>query len=199
MLIHAHQREPFDPLRTTECVMGERSSDLREDDALLAAVGEGDRGALRTLYERHAPWLLLRLVRRCGDRALAEEVVQDTFVAVWRKPSAYRGSGEVAAWIWGIGIRRLIDRLRRRSVAARILAPTGGLEPSAEEQVLAGVEFGDLATAMNRLSPELRAVLQATVLDGLTTREAARLLGISPGTVKTRLMRARAQLRAELA
>ena len=70
---------------------------------------------------------------------------------------------------------------------------------SAEEQVLAGVEHGDLAGALNRLSPELRAVLQATVLDGLTTREAARLLGIPQGTVKTRLMRARAQLRRELA
>jgi RNA polymerase sigma-70 factor (ECF subfamily) len=143
--------------------------------------------------------VFLRLLRRCGDRTIAEEVVQDTFVAVWRKPSAYRGSGEVAAWIWGIGIRRLIDRLRTRSLRGRILAPTGGLEPSAEEQVLMGVEFGDLAMAINRLSPELRAVLQATLLDGLTTREAARLLGIPPGTVKTRLMRARAQLRAELA
>lgn len=74
-----------------------------------------------------------------------------------------------------------------------------GVELSAEEQVLLGVEHGDLAGALNRLSPELRAVLQATVLDGLSTREAARLLGIPHGTVKTRLMRARAQLREGLA
>jgi RNA polymerase sigma-70 factor (ECF subfamily) len=70
---------------------------------------------------------------------------------------------------------------------------------SAEEQVLLGVEYGDLGAALNRLSPELRAVMQATVLDGLTTKEAARLLGIPQGTVKTRLMRARAQLREVLA
>jgi RNA polymerase sigma-70 factor (ECF subfamily) len=69
---------------------------------------------------------------------------------------------------------------------------------SAEDEVLLGVEFGDLAGALARLSPELRAVVQATVLDGLTTREAARLLDIPPGTVKTRMMRARAQLREEL-
>jgi RNA polymerase sigma-70 factor (ECF subfamily) len=62
-----------------------------------------------------------------------------------------------------------------------------------------GIEHGDLAGALDRLSPELRAVLQATVLDGLTTREAARLLGIPSGTVKTRLMRARRQLREGLA
>jgi RNA polymerase sigma-70 factor (ECF subfamily) len=69
---------------------------------------------------------------------------------------------------------------------------------SAEDQVLLGVEYGDLAGALGRLSPELRAVVQATVLDGLTTREAAQLLGIPAGTVKTRMMRARARLREEL-
>ena len=64
--------------------------------------------------------------------------------------------------------------------------------------VLLGVEHGDLAGAMNQLSPELREVVQATVLDGLTTREAGRLLGIPSGTVKTRMMRAKAQLREGL-
>ena len=65
--------------------------------------------------------------------------------------------------------------------------------------MLLSVEYGDLAGALNRLSPELRAVLQATALDGLTMREAGRLLGIPTGTVKTRLMRARAELREALA
>jgi RNA polymerase sigma-70 factor, ECF subfamily len=72
-------------------------------------------------------------------------------------------------------------------------------EPSAEERVLLGVEYGDLAGALDRLSPELRAVVQATVLDGLTTREAGHLLGLPAGTVKTRMMRAKAQLREALA
>ena len=74
-----------------------------------------------------------------------------------------------------------------------------GTSVSAEEQVLLGVEHGDVGAAMRALSPELRAVMQATVLDGLTTREAGRLLGIPAGTVKTRMMRARAALRQELA
>jgi RNA polymerase sigma-70 factor, ECF subfamily len=168
------------------------------DEALLRRVGEGDRAALRELYERHAPWLSLRLLRRCGDRELAAEVLQDTFVAVWRSARAYRGRGEVAAWLWGIGVRRLVDRLRRVRRASP--APNeADLEPSAEDRVLAGIEFGDLAGALRRLSPELRAVLQATVLDGLTAREAAGLLGIPVGTVKTRLMRAKAELRRALA
>jgi RNA polymerase sigma-70 factor (ECF subfamily) len=170
------------------------------DEALLNAVRDRDRRALRTLYERHAPWLLLRLTRRCADPTIVEDVVQDTFMVVWRKPQAYRGTGTVPAWIWGIGIRRLIDQLRHRSVAARRLPfPIARTEPSAEEEVLLAVEYGDLAGALNRLSPELRAVLQATALDGLTMREAGRLLGIPTGTVKTRLMRARAEVREALA
>jgi RNA polymerase sigma-70 factor (ECF subfamily) len=69
---------------------------------------------------------------------------------------------------------------------------------SAEEQVLLGVEYGDAAGALNRLSPELQVVVRAVVLDGLTTREAARLLHIPQGTVKTRMARARSLLRQAL-
>jgi len=168
------------------------------DDVLLQAVAQGDRAALEALYRRHAPWLTVRLARRCADPGLVEEVVQDTFVVVWRGASRYRGTGEVAAWIWGIGIRRLIDRLRR-APAAVLRADDAATVVSAEDQVLLGVEHGDLGDALQRLSPELRAVVQATVLDGLTTKEAGVLLGIPAGTVKTRMMRARTQLREELA
>jgi RNA polymerase sigma-70 factor (ECF subfamily) len=167
------------------------------DDALLQAVADGDRRALEALYRRHAPWLLLRLSRRCSDPGLVEEVVQDTFVGVWQGARGYRGSGEVAAWIWGIGIRRLIDRLRRlRPISFDPARPD--VVSSAEDQVLLGVHHGDLGPALARLSPELRAVLQATVLDGLTTKEAATLLGIPQGTVKTRAARARRELREAL-
>lgn len=180
---------------------GAREAD-RSDRQLLAAVVEGETGALRELHERHTPWLALRLARRCNDPGLVDEVIQDTFLAVWRSPGAYRGSGEVAAWLWGIAMRRLVDGLRRQAVRPRTLGPVStadGQAASVEEQVLLGVEHGDLARALERLSPELRAVLQATVLDGLTTREAAAYLGIPAGTVKTRMQRARAQLREALA
>ncbi len=178
--------------------MKDLSDSETTDGDLIAALRDGDARALRELYDRHAPWLVLRLSRRCADPAIVEEVVQDTFLALWRGAGRYRGQGEVAAWIWGIGIRRLIDRLRRHRVLS-IRGDRPDPEPSAEEVVLLGVEHGDLATAMDRLSPELRAVLQATILDGLTTREAGHLLQIPQGTVKTRLMRARRELREALA
>ena len=176
----------------------DRTSRRGDSDAdLVVAIADGDATALRALYQRHAAWLLVRLSHRCADPSIVEEVVQDTFLAVWKGARRYRGQGEVPAWIWGIGIRRLVDRLRRRR-SMMLLDPVGH-EPSAEDRVLLGIEHGDLGGALDRLSPELRAVLQATVLDGLTTREAGRALGIPPGTVKTRLMRARRELREALA
>jgi RNA polymerase sigma-70 factor (ECF subfamily) len=166
------------------------------DSELLGAIAEGEIGALRQLHERHAPWLAARLYRRCSDQSLVDETVQDTFVTVWRSARQYRGEGDVGAWIWGIAIRRLIDRQRRRRL---ITFDRPSVVESAEDAVLAGVGYGDLGEVLGRLSPELMAVVQATVLDGLTAREAARLLGIPTGTVKTRLMRAKRIMREQLA
>src|SRR6478672_3986920 len=167
------------------------------DEMLLLAVAERDMGAFRTLYERHAGWLAIRLARRCNDRDLVADAIGDTFVAVWQKPRGFRGDGDVAAWLWGIAIRRLVSRLRARSGVAAVWGHPE-VAPAAEEQVLLSVEYGDLGQALTRLSPEMRAVIQAVVLDGLTTREAARLLRMPEGSVKTRLSRAKVQLRAAL-
>jgi RNA polymerase sigma-70 factor (ECF subfamily) len=170
----------------------------RSDADVLAAVAGGDRHALRVLHDRHAPWLSLRLARRCADPGVVDEALQDTFLAVWRGAGRYNGHGDVGAWIWGIAARRLIDALRRLPHSEILVAEVDDRRSVVEEVVL-GVEHGDVGGALRQLSPQLRAVVQATVLDGLTSREAGRLLGIPAGTVKTRMMRARAQLRAQLA
>ncbi|MBB4939980.1 RNA polymerase sigma-70 factor (ECF subfamily) [Streptosporangium album] len=187
------------------------------DAELLAAVAAERVEALKLLHQRHAPWLRVRLARRCADADLVDDAIQDTFVAVWRDAHRYRSpEGEAAAWIWTIAIRRLISALRRIGAAPPVVAlddvhAAGGhrsgarqtsaylITESAEDAVLVGVEHGDLGTALARLSPDLRAAIQATVLDGLTTREASHLLGVPEGTVKTRVMRAKAQLRGYLA
>jgi RNA polymerase sigma factor (sigma-70 family) len=168
------------------------------DETLLVGVAERDIGAFRALYERHAGWLALRLARRCNDRDLVADAVQDTFVAVWQKPRGFRGDGDIAAWLWGIAIRRLVSRLRQRTDVAAGFERTG-TTPAAEDQVLLSVEYGDVGEALARLSPEMRAVIQAVVLDGLSAREAAQLLHVPVSSVKTRLYRAKAQLRATLA
>ncbi|MER6999647.1 RNA polymerase sigma factor [Streptomyces sp. NPDC000410] len=174
-----------------------------DDAALLRRVAtHRDADALAALYDRHAGWLHARLTRRCADPETVREVLQDTFVTVWRSAASHRG-GEAGGWLWTIAARRLVDARRAQGRTADEPAPVDRLPapsvPSAEERVLAGLEYGDVGAALDRISPELRDVLRATVIDGLTTREAARLLGIPEGTVKTRARRARRELRATLA
>jgi RNA polymerase sigma factor (sigma-70 family) len=181
------------------------SSDAEEpaDGVLVARVADGDESALEALMSRHAHWLALRLRHRVSDPDLVHDALQDTFVAVWRSAGAWRGDGDVAAWIWGIAIRRLISRVRGHSDKA-VPAPDDELgqamspTESAEDRVLVAIEHGDVGTALNRLSPELRQVVQATVIDGLSTREAAQLLGLPQGTVKGRVRAAKSALRANL-
>ena len=173
-----------------------------DDAALLRAVAGGDEEALGCLYDRHAGWLTVRLSRRCSSPDLVDQAVQDTFLAVWHGAGGYRGGGDVAAWIWGVSIRRLIDAIRRDSGKRRrpwwrLAEPS--MVVSAEDQVLVGIEHGRLGPALASLSPELRAAIEATVLDGLNTAEAAVLLSVPEGTVKSRCHRARQALRALLA
>lgn len=180
------------------------TNDARDDLALLRAVGAGEEEALGRLFDRHAGWLTVRLSRRCSSPEVVDQAVQDTFLALWRGAESYRGDGDVGAFIWGIGIRRLIDTLRREDRWKRFSWPGRRREDpavvvSAEDQVLVAVEHGRLGPALASLSPELRAALEATVLDGLSTAEAARMLGVPEGTVKSRCHRARQALRAALA
>ncbi len=172
------------------------------DPELLGLVAQGDESALRELVERHSPWMLLRLGRRTPDLDLAVEAVHDTFVAIWRNPRSFRGEGDVGAWLWGIAIRRLVSRLRLRAqpvpVESRLLSSMSPTVRSAEDELLVALEHGAVGAALSTLSPELRQVLQATVIDGLSTREAAHLLGIPEGTVKSRARIARSRLREQL-
>ena len=147
----------------------------------------GDETAFDELWRRHAPWLLLRLRRRAPEEA--GDLLQETFLAAWRNAASFRGA-DAGGWLWQIASRRLINASRRATVrdprrpgSFRVVA---GLTASAEEEALADSMDADLATALDRLSPELRAALQMTVVDGFSTREAAAVLGVAEGTVKLR-------------
>ncbi|WP_051218254.1 RNA polymerase sigma factor [Nocardioides insulae] len=183
-------------------MVGERipaGEDERTDAVLLTAVADGDRSAFHELFRRHEPWLSARLTYRCPDPAIVDQAIDDTFLSVWRRPRGWRGEGEVAAWLWGIAIRSLLHELRpRRNVVERLSGLRTREPDSPEELVLARLEHSSIGVALESLSPELLAVVQATVLDGLSTREAAALLGIPSGTVKSRMSRARTQLRGAL-
>jgi len=161
-----------------------------DDRQLVQRVGRGDRAALAELYEQHGGWLTIRLSRRCGDPDIVDTALQDTFLAVWKQAKDYRPTGEVGAWLWTIAVRRLIDQLRKRPPPQ----PVADVQPLADviiHEVPLALGHTELGAAFGSLDPELQAVMAATALDGLTNKEAAALLGIPVGTVKSRLSRAR--------
>jgi RNA polymerase sigma-70 factor (ECF subfamily) len=181
--------------------MGAMTSMDEED--LVRRVARGDRSAFEELYRRTSPWLAVRLRRRCADDELVAEVMQETYLAVWRAAPAFAGAsagGSAVGWVWTIAARRLVDALRRRAQQARLplAALVAPAARAAEEEVLDAVLGDVMGAALSRLSPELRQVLEAMVLDGLTVRETAVLLGVPEGTVKTRARRARIALREAL-
>jgi RNA polymerase sigma-70 factor (ECF subfamily) len=171
------------------------------DDELVAAVAAGDRRALELLYRRHAPWLAGRLAARTSSRELAEEVLQDTFLAAWRGARAYHGTGEVPAWLWGIARRRLASLARRQPRGGLSLEVAGEREdPGAgpEEAVLGRDASARIRLAVAHLPDEQRAAITAVVYQGQTITQAALAAKVAEGTIKSRLHRARLHLRKEL-
>jgi RNA polymerase sigma-70 factor (ECF subfamily) len=171
------------------------------DDQLVRAVAAGDRTALELLYRRHAPWLAGRLATRTSSRDLAEEALQDTFLAAWRSARAYHGSGEVPAWLWGIARRRLASLARRQPPGSLALDAIGervdtGAGP--EEAALGRDASARIRLAVAHLPVEQRVGITAVVYEGQTIQQAALAAKVAEGTVKSRLHRARLQIRREL-
>lgn len=170
---------------------------------LVRRIARGDTAAFDELYRRTAPWLTVRLRRRCADEQIVAEVLQETYLAVWRAAGSFAGGTrgeEAGGWLWTIAARRLVDAFRTRSRHAALPLESARPEQaaSAEHEVLESMVGGDLGAALDALAPEWRQVLTAMALDGLTVRETSALLAIPEGTVKTRARKARTELRRAL-
>jgi RNA polymerase sigma-70 factor, ECF subfamily len=171
------------------------------DDELARAVAGGDRRALELLYRRHAPWLAGRLAARTSSRDLAEEALQDTFLAAWRGARSYHGTGEVPAWLWGIARRRLVSLARRQPRAVLSLdAAAERVDPAAgpEEAALGQDASARIRRAITHLPAEQRAAITAVVYQGNSIQQAAQAAGVPEGTLKSRLHRARLRIHQEL-
>jgi len=171
------------------------------DEALLALVAAGDRSALEALYRRHAAWLGARLRARAESRDLAEEALQDSFLATWRSAGQFRGDGDAAAWLWGIAGRRLISLSRRRRVPTVTLDAAGQRPddaPGPAETALRADATDRVRRAVARLPAEQRDAITSMVYRGMSIGEVARATRVAKGAVKSRLHRARARIAKEL-
>ncbi len=171
------------------------------DSALVARLARGDTDAVAGLYGRYGRPLFAYVAQLVGDAGLAEEIVQDTFVAAWRSAAAFQGRSSVASWLFGIARRQARDRLRRN---LPITDPVERLEsvpaddPEPEAAAIAAASRDELAAAIRRLPDQDREILVLTFARELGGPEIAEILGIPAGTVKSRLFNARRRLREQL-
>ncbi len=184
-----------------------------DDDDLIAAMADGDDTALRELFVRHAPWLAARL-RPLLPAADVEDVLQESFLAVWRGARSYRPEGSPGGWLWGITRRQAALWLRRRGPAGvpfpgqadpaglASLTGLGGLGGRVgDDPAEAAVRRAELAAAVAALGPEGSAAQETWRLMYLEDRavtEVARLMGVPEGTVKSRAHRVRQIMRTVL-
>jgi RNA polymerase sigma-70 factor, ECF subfamily len=171
-----------------------------DNDELIAAVAGGDDAALRELFARQAPWLAGRL-RAVLPAADVEDVLQETFLAVWRGAAGYRSEG-AGGWLWGIARRQAALWLRRRGPVALLLATPESVEgPHAADPAELALVRAELGDAVGALGPEgspQREIWRLMYVEDRTVAEVAELMGVPAGTVKSRAHRVRRLMRAVL-
>ena len=168
------------------------------DAALLERIAGQDRRAVAELYARHQRPLFRYLWQLTSDHGLAEEILQDTIVAVWQGAGAFEARSAVRTWLFAIARRQAHNVLRRRGLQ---LASEDGLhaledsDPGPEERVLRQSDAEDVQRALARLPLIHREVLVLNFINGLRYDEIATVLGVPEGTVKSRLSNAKRALR----
>jgi RNA polymerase sigma-70 factor (ECF subfamily) len=170
----------------------------------MARVAAGDREAFESLYRDHAPAVMSLLYHLTFDRALAEDLTQETFVRAWRAASRYRPVAAVRTWLLAIARRRAWNEGAKRRVRAHLSKPMPADEsadPSWHDPSRAlsiGEEASRARAALSSLSPRLRLVFVLVRLERRSLAEAAEVAGIPVGTVKSRLAAAEDFLRRRL-
>jgi RNA polymerase sigma-70 factor (ECF subfamily) len=173
----------------------------RSDDAegeIVARIADGERQALDTLYQRYAQPLFGYLLTLTADRGLAEEILQDTFVAAWRAAERFEARSSVKTWLFGIARRQAHNSLRRRDLTLiddATLDQTPSDEPEPEEAMLRNADRQALTGAIEQLRPVHREVLLLAFVHDLSYAEMASLLDVPLGTIRSRLSNARRLLR----
>jgi RNA polymerase sigma-70 factor (ECF subfamily) len=176
-----------------------KAAEPDSDRELVRAMARGNAHALDVLYARHGRAILAYLTDQLSDRQLAEEVLQDVMLAAWQGAGRFRGESKVKTWLLGIAHYRMLNaRRKRRRLEApldnRVVGGSDTAPLTAERQDIEA----DVQSVLQRLSPDLRATLELTFYHGLSGPEVATVLGVAPGTVKSRLHRAKAILRRHL-
>jgi len=172
------------------------SADLRSlaDEDLMQLVQRGQAAAFELIYERHSQAAFSLAYRMAGSRGVAEDVVQEAFLGIWRSGARYeRARGSVRTWVLGIVHHRAIDALRRTFVHERRRAGDEGLEEMLETgertdvEAARNEEAATVRAALGRLPTEQSQVIELAYFGGFTHTEIAEMLQTPVGTIKGRM------------
>jgi RNA polymerase sigma-70 factor (ECF subfamily) len=207
--VEPHAVEPFvTPAPAVEAADIRRGTP--EDElALIRATARGDRAAFRVLYERYAPRLGRYILRLIGRREAVGEVVNDVMLVAWQSAGRFAPGARLSSWLFGIAHNKALKALEkmgaRREEALdedRAEEPASrhdGASPRTPEDAAIGRQAGAaLGSALERLSPNHRAVIELAFAEGCSYQEIADITGSPVNTVKTRMFHARKHLLALL-
>ena len=187
-----------DPHRNSgAAAFADRRDSACDDAELLRRISTGDEDAMAAFYREHGKVVLAQVLLVTGERVLAEEIVQDTMLAVWRGAASFRGESSVRSWVIAIARRQTRDRLRGRALRVvddAFLADQPSSNPGPEVMALDRAKLAEVKGAIQGLASAHRELLGLVFGSGLSLREAADVLEIPVGTVKSRLSAARTAL-----
>jgi RNA polymerase sigma-70 factor, ECF subfamily len=173
------------------------------DDVLIRRIASGDQLAMRRLYARHRVAIYRWLLRLVGDAALAEDLLSDVFLDVWRKASSFEGRSSVSTWLLAIARHKALSARRRRTEVERNVGlgefASALADPGDDPELVLQKKDREelLRRSLARLSPEHGEVIDLTYYHGKSIKEIAEIVGINEATVKSRTFYARKRL-AEL-
>jgi len=196
----------FNPLRSAH---GERSAGhlrVLADEELMQLVYRGNADAFEVIYDRHSDAAFSLAMRMCRQRSLAEDVIQEAFLSLWRSGARYdRNRGSVRTWTLGIVHNRAIDALRRKSVRDRGIVDGEGIEERVPARERTELEFArrdearEIRDALLQLPAEQSRVIELAYFGGMTHHEIAEMLETPIGTVKGRMRLGLQKMRLALA
>jgi RNA polymerase sigma-70 factor (ECF subfamily) len=168
------------------------------DLPLMQAIAAGDPKALEELYARHGLYLLNYLIGQLEDRSLAEEVLQAVMLAVWQGASGFRGDSRVRTWLFGMarlqGLKALRDYREHPAIHEETVSDGTDISANVEQKL----RHEALADALDRLPFDQKQALELVFYRGLKIEEAAGQINVNANTLKSRLYRAKANLRTLL-
>jgi RNA polymerase sigma-70 factor, ECF subfamily len=175
------------------------------DEELMERVADCDADAFEVVLERHADAAFSLAYRICGRRSVAEDIAQESFLALWRSGERYdRARGSVRTWTLGIVHNRAIDALRRSGTHDRRRASDEGIEETLEapertdEQAVENAVSSEIRGALGELPSDQRKVIELAYFGGFTHTEIASMLNTPVGTVKGRMRLGLQKLRSQL-